>query len=99
MDNTQVYDFGSRIKQLRKVNKLTQAGLAKKLGVSKETIYRYENNIQDPSLARTKQLAIILNTSLDYLMGLDNSYTIRFPNLSDKEYSTLIEFIRIFIFK
>lgn len=52
MDNEMIYDFGYRLRQLREDMKLSRAELAKKLGVSKETIYRYENNIQDPSLDR-----------------------------------------------
>lgn len=60
MDNEMIYDFGYRLRQLREDMKLSRAELAKKLGVSKETIYRYENNIQDPSLDRAKQIAVIL---------------------------------------
>ena len=63
MDNEMIYDFGYRLRQLREGMKLSRAELARKLGVSKETIYRYENNIQDPSLDRAKQLAVILHTS------------------------------------
>ena len=68
MNDDQVYDFGMRLRQLRKNRGMSRVSLAKKLGVSKETIYRYENNIQNPSLDRTRQLAIILQTSVDYLV-------------------------------
>lgn len=67
MDETMVYDFGMRMRQLREERGLSRAILAKKLGVSKQTIYRYENNIQDPSLDRVKQLAIILHLSLIHI--------------------------------
>ena len=72
MNDEQVYDFGIRLRQLREERGLSRKAFAQKLGVSKETIYRYENNVQIPSLDRTKQIAIILRTSIDYLVGLDN---------------------------
>ena len=38
MDNEMIYDFGYRLRQLREDMKLSRAELAKKLGVSKETM-------------------------------------------------------------
>lgn len=92
-----VYDFGIRLRELRKQRGMSCATLAKKLGVSKETVYRYENNVQIPGLDRAKQIATILNTSLDYLVGLDNVYTITIPGLSNEQKSILNEFLRVFV--
>ena len=92
-----IYDFGIRLSQLRKDRKLSQAALAKKLGVSKQTIYRYENNLQSPSLESTKQLAIILRTSIDYLVGLDSNYTVMFPSLTAEQRDALNAFLRVFV--
>lgn len=92
-----VYDFGLRLRQLRVDKGLSRAGLAKKLDVSKETIYRYENNLQTPSLERAKQIAVLLHTSLDYLVGLDDTYTIRLPGLSEQQRNILNEFLKAFI--
>lgn len=97
MSNETVYDFGFRLRQLREDRGMSRATLAKKLNVSKETVYRYENNIQDPSLERAKQLALILRTSLDYLTGLDNSYTIKLSGLTDEQRNILNEFLRVFV--
>lgn len=94
--SNEVYDFGYRLKRLREDRGLSQAALAKKLGVSKETVYRYEHNVQDPSLERAKQLALILRTSADYLLGLENSYTIKLPKLTEDQHKALIEFLRAF---
>lgn len=92
-----IYDFGVRLRQLRKDRGLSQGALAKRLGVSPQTIYRYENNVQSPSLESAKQLAIILRTSLDYLVGLDNNYTIMLPSLTDEERHVLNTFLRVFV--
>ncbi len=99
MNNEQVYDFGIRLRQLREERALSRAALAKKLGVSKETIYRYENNVQTPSLDRTKQIAIILRTSIDYLAGLDTQYTIKLPDLSKEQRNALNQFLQVFVDK
>ena len=95
-DEIIVYDFGLRIRQLREERGLSRAALAKKLDVSAETIYRYENNLQAPSLERAKQLAVILRTSLDYLTGLDSTYTVRFSGLSPQQREALDEFVKAF---
>jgi transcriptional regulator with XRE-family HTH domain len=97
MNNDQVYDFGVRLRQIREDRGLSRTALAKKLGVSKETVYRYENNIQSPSLDRTKQIAVTLRTSVDYLVGLDNEYTVKFPNLSKEQRDALNQFLRVFV--
>ena len=99
MNNEQVYDFGIRLRQLREERGLSRTALAKKLGVSKETVYRYENNVQVPSLDRTKQIAVILRTSIDYLVGLDNQYTLKFSDFSKEQRNALNLFLRVFVDK
>ena len=97
MTDENVYDFGLRIRRLRTERKITRAALAKRLEVSTETIYRYENNIQTPSLERAKQIAVILHTSLDYLTGLEDAYTVKLPGLSKEQREALNDFLRVFV--
>lgn len=97
MNDEQVYDFGFRLRQLREERGFSRSALAKKLGVSKETVYRYENNIQSPSLDRVKQLAVSLRTSVDYLIGLDNEYTIKFPGITKEQRDALNLFLQVFV--
>lgn len=97
MSDDQVYDFGMRLRQLREERGISRPAFAKKLGVSKETVYRYENNIQSPSLERTIQIAVILRTSVDYLVGLDNEYTLKFPHLTKEQRNALNLFLRAFV--
>ena len=93
----EAFDFGLRLRQLREDRGMSRSTLAKKLGVSTETIYRYENNLQDPALNRIKQLAGVFQTSIDYLVGLDCSYTIKLPQLTDEQRVALNEFLRVFV--
>lgn len=96
MEQEGIYDFGLRLRKLREDRGLSQAAFAKKLEVSKETVYRYENNLQSPSLERTKQIAILLRTSIDYLVGLDDKYTIKLPSLTPEKHKALITFLQVF---
>ena len=71
---------GNRLKQLRKKNDLTQEELGKKIGVIKQTVSSWENNISEPNGDTLVLLSKILRTSPDYLLGLsDNSNAISTP--------------------
>ena len=52
------------ILDLRKDRGMSRASLAKRLDVSKETVYRYEDNLQDPALNRMKRNNGLRSTSL-----------------------------------
>ena len=77
--------LGQNLKQFRKMHEMTQKELADKLGLTKETIYRYENNIQDPPLSNLIRMAKLFGTSLDSLAGLDDREYIDISHLSDKQ--------------
>ena len=91
------YDFGLRLRELRQAKGLSQEQLARQVGVSKGTIYRYETNLQEPSLRVAGRLARVLGTSLDYLGGLENQRTIRIPNLPAYQEKSLLDFIEKFV--
>ena len=96
-DDLSVYDFGMRLKELRKRKGLPQSAVAKRLGVSVKTIYRYENNTLSPALDTVKQMALLYNTSMDYIMGLEDDPVISVRNLNDEEKKILLDFVRCFI--
>ncbi len=62
--------FNERAKNLREDLDLTQEYIAKKLGISRATVNRYENDKYDLKLSYAIELAKIYNISLDYLTGL-----------------------------
>ena len=47
-------DFGNTLKTLRLYNKMTQAQLAQKLGLTKSVISAYENGLYSGSVVKTK---------------------------------------------
>ncbi|MCM3770196.1 MULTISPECIES: helix-turn-helix transcriptional regulator [Priestia] len=57
----------NRIKELRKIKRMSQDELAKVCGVSRQTINAIENNKYDPSLTLAFQLAEELEATVDEL--------------------------------
>lgn len=77
---------GERIKELRKKSKLSQVDLAKKIGVSKQTLYKYENDIitNIPS-DKIWSLSKALDSTPAYIMGwTEPEYMIKQINKSLK---------------
>ncbi len=61
--------FKNRLKELRLENKLTQKALAEKLNVTDDCIYFWEKGRSEPSIEQIIALAILFDTTTDYLLG------------------------------
>ena len=66
-------NMAEKIKKCRKQSGLTQIELAKKIGISPMTIRRWEWGERNPDIAFMPKLADALNTSVQYLMGLQET--------------------------
>ena len=78
--------FRSRLKELRRKRGLTQEELAHKLKATKGTISNYENGHSTPSNEMLRDLANVLNTSTDYLLGrTDNPNTLPIEKTADEQ--------------
>lgn len=92
--------IGHRIKLLRKKLNISQIELAEKTNSSKQSIYKYENNIvaNIPS-DKIELIANALNTTPVYLMGWENEIdtTVNLPdlNLTDKEEKLIDDFRKL----
>lgn len=64
-------EIGKKITDLRKNNKLSQEDLAEKLGVTRQTISKWELGQTYPSINQAKELSKIFNISLDELVNND----------------------------
>ena len=62
----------NRIKQLRKEKGLSQAQLAKKVGISNQIISFYENNKREPKIETWQALADFFKVSVPYLQGIED---------------------------
>lgn len=69
-------DFGEKIKELREAKGMTQQNLADLLFVTRQTVSRWEGGSRYPDLVTAKNLADILDTTVDTLMADDSSMKI-----------------------
>ncbi len=66
--------IGERIKRLRQESGLSQVEVAEKANISKQTLYKYENNIvTNIPLENIETLAKILSVTPGYIMGWENN--------------------------
>ena len=89
----EVFDFGLRLKELREAKHLSQTDVASRLNVSRSTVSGYESNTTTPSLEQFTRLAILYNTSLDYMMGLDNRVCFYLDGLSENQQQTILDVV------
>jgi transcriptional regulator with XRE-family HTH domain len=62
-------DTFDRISELLRKNKMTQADLARKTGISTGLISQWKNRSQNPSAEKLQKVAECFNVSVDYLLG------------------------------
>ncbi len=60
--------FGSKLKDYRNIQNITQEDLAKKLNTTKQVISRYENDLRSPKLSVAIEYAAKLGIPLDNLV-------------------------------
>lgn len=63
----------ANLKKLRSKYKVSQQQLADVIGVSQQSINKYENHNIEPDITTLKAMAEYFNTSIDYLVGYNES--------------------------
>ena len=87
-------DFGKMLKTLRIKENMTQAQLAKKLGLTKSVVSAYETGLRLPSYDVLIHIAKIFDVSTDYLLGVEHKQEIDLSGLSREEIGALINLIK-----
>lgn len=64
-------NLGSHLSQARKKHSLSQEDVAEKLGVSRQTISKWETDETLPDIRQSKRLALLYHLSLDELIDFD----------------------------
>ena len=59
----------NRLKECREKLGISKQEAARRIGISQPAYLRYESGDRKPSLQTTKEIAKVLNTSVDYLIG------------------------------
>lgn len=77
--------FGERLKQLRQSRDLTQEDLAKRIGVTKQTISNWENGNITPALDVLITLVEFFHTTPNGMLGYQDPQTVDVSGLSENE--------------
>lgn len=90
--------IGDRIKGIREASNISQTDLANKIGVSKQTLYKYENGIVTniPS-DKIESISKILRCSPAYLMGWEDTFSKESADL-DVEISMDVKFKQLYFY-
>ena len=64
--------LNQRIRLLRQARNISQVELAKRLGVTKQSVSNWENDNIQPSIEMLIRLAEFFSVSTDYLLGRDS---------------------------
>ena len=77
--------IAERIKYLREQNSMTQADLAKRLGITRSGVNAWEMGISVPSTQYIVELASLFRVSTDYLLGVNSTVSIDLRGLSEED--------------
>ncbi len=77
----------ANLKKLRKKYNISQQQLADVVGVSQQSINKYENHNIEPDIETLKTMADFFNTSIDYIVGYKEK---------SEEITTKQELLRLF---
>lgn len=92
----ELFSLADRIKTLRESAGLTQAEVARQLGISRSGVNAWEMGLSVPSTQYIVELARNFKISTDYLLGMNDTSTISIKGLSQKQVSALLNIIECF---
>lgn len=92
----ELFSLADRIKSLRERSELTQAEIARRLGVSRSGVNAWEMGLSVPSTQYIVELARNFGVSTDYLLGMKETSTIPVNGLSPKQVIALLNIIECF---
>lgn len=78
-------DFGSKLKELRIQNGLTQKQLADQLGVTKSVVSFYERQERTPSPEVLRKMAAVFRVSTDFLLDIDTTKRLDVSDLDEDD--------------
>lgn len=84
------------LKELRERAGLSQAALAKKVGVTRSAVNAWEMGLSIPTTQYVAQLAQLFHVSADFMLGLDNTEAIYIGGLSEEEKHILYSLLNYF---
>lgn len=92
----ELFTLADRIKLLRESAGVTQAELARILGLSRSGVNAWEMGLSIPSTQYVVELAKSFHVSTDYLLGMEETSTISIKGLTQKQVSAVLDVIQCF---
>lgn len=89
--------LNQQIRSLRQARGMSQVALAKRLGVTKQSVSNWENDNIQPSVDMLVRMAGVFSVSTDYLLGLDQREYLDVTGLSREKVAhlrKLVEYLR-----
>jgi len=77
--------LNQQIRALRQARGISQVELAKRLGVTKQSVSNWENDNIQPSVEMVIKLAGVFSVSTDYLLGLERGEYLDMTGLSQEK--------------
>ena len=88
--------LADKIKTIREQLGMTQAELARKLGLTRSSINGWEMGLSVPSTQYIVELAKLFGVSTDYLLGMKQGAVLNIDDLTEKEVSVLLDIANCF---
>ena len=85
--------ISDKIRLLREGRMMTQAEVAKKLGVTRSGVNAWEMGITVPSTQCVVALAELFDVSSDYLLGIEKTASLNVSALTERQVSALAALI------
>ena len=85
--------FSEKLRETRKLKKLTQSQLASLLNISVTTYGDYERGRTEPDLERLKKLAKILDVSIDYLLEVERNTDVDYVKVKKEKMDQLLSVV------
>ncbi len=92
----ELFSLAERIKSLRERAGLTQADVARTLGLSRSGVNAWEMGLSVPSTPYVVALAKCFDVSADYLLGLEETATLSIQGLTEKQILVVQDLIGCF---
>jgi transcriptional regulator with XRE-family HTH domain len=95
--SSEIHSLADRIRRLREKNGMTQAELARRVGLTRSSINGWEMGLVVPSTANVVELSKIFHVSTDYLLCLTESESVVLAGLSEKEKEVVYSIVERFL--
>ncbi|MBR6622526.1 MAG: helix-turn-helix transcriptional regulator [Ruminococcus sp.] len=92
----ELFSLGDKIRLLREKSGLTQAALARELGISRSGVNAWEMGLSVPQVQYIVALAKQFKVSSDYILGIEETSSVSISGLTEKQMSAVIELINCF---